>query len=327
MKVRFWGTRGSLPVAQKSSAICDKIAAALVAADGRHFADVDEARSFATSELDFTISGTYGGATSCVEIEVEIERGGDDGEAFIVCDLGSGLRELGLDAMARCAAGHARVYHVFLSHLHWDHIMGFPFFVPAFDPAAKIVIHSGHADAEQALRRQQEEISFPVAFDWLRADISFRTLETGRLYEIGAITVELIEQQHSHKSYGYKFTDAAGKSVVYSTDSEHKIDRMESESAVVSFFGGCDLVICDTMYSLADSISMKEDWGHSSNIVAIDLCHQARARSLALFHHEPSYSDAAIRRMHQESIRYEELTRERAPLEVICAYDGLTVQV
>jgi len=311
-------------VAQKSSVISAKIAAALVSAQGRRFADLDEALGFATSDLDFTVSGTYGGATSCVEIEA---GGSADGEAFIICDLGSGLREMGLDAMARCAAGHARVYHVFLSHCHWDHIMGFPFFVPAFDPAAKIVIHSGHADAEAALRRKQEEISFPVAFDWLRADISFRTLEVGRSYAIGAVAVELIEQQHSHRSYGFKFTDAAGKSVVYSTDSEHKIDRMDAESAFVGFFGGCDLVICDTMYSLADSISMKEDWGHSSNIVAIDLCHQARARTLALFHHEPSYSDADIARMHQESIRYEELTREHAPLDVICAYDGLTVEI
>jgi hypothetical protein len=100
-----------------------------------------------------------------------------------------------------------------------------------------------------------------VAFDWLRADISFRTLEPGRAYAIGAVTVELIEQHHSHVSYAYKFTDAAGKSAVYSTDSEHKIDQMDSESAFIRFFGNCNLVICDTMYSLADSISMKEDWG------------------------------------------------------------------
>jgi ribonuclease BN (tRNA processing enzyme) len=166
-----------------------------------------------------------------------------------------------------------------------------------------------------------------VAFEWLRAQISFRTLEAGQQYQIGAVKVALIEQNHSHKSYGYKFTDAAGKSVVYSTDSEHKIEAMDAEDAFVAFFGLCDLVICDTMYSLADSISMKEDWGHSSNLVAIDLCHQARARRLALFHHEPTYSDADIQRMHEESIRYEELTREQAPLDVICAYDGLTVEV
>jgi phosphoribosyl 1,2-cyclic phosphodiesterase len=318
MQVRFWGTRGSLPVAPTAGAIRDKVANALLAAQGRAFADLDAARAFAAQELPFAAAQTYGGATSCVEIDA------GDG-AFVVCDMGSGLREFGLDAMRRCAAGHAREWHFFLSHLHWDHIMGFPFFVPAFVPGSRIVIHSGHADAEEALRRQQEEISFPVPFDWLKADIAFRTLQPGTDYRIGALEVAMIEQQHSHVSYGYRFRDAAGRTAIYSTDSEHKIDRMEGEADVVSFFDNADLVVCDTMYSLADSVSMKEDWGHSSNIVAIDLCHEAKARRLALFHHEPTYSDADIQRMHQESIRYEELTREQTPLEVLCAYDGLEV--
>jgi phosphoribosyl 1,2-cyclic phosphodiesterase len=320
MQVRFWGTRGSLPVAPKGAAVREKVVRALLAADGRRFADADEARRFADQELAFATAQTYGGATTCVEIDTEVA-----GEAFIVCDMGSGLREFGLDAMKRCAAGHARVYHVFLSHLHWDHIMGFPFFVPAFDPAARIVIHSGHADAEAALRRQQEEISFPVPFDWLKADIAFRTLAPGETYRIGGIEVALMEQHHSHTSYGYRFTAPDGKSAVFSTDSEHKIDRMEGEADVAGFFAGADLVICDTMYSLADSVSMKEDWGHSSNIVAIDLCHEAGAKRLALFHHEPTYSDEDLDRLHRESIRYEELTRGDRPLEVLCAYDGLVV--
>lgn len=82
------------------------------------------------------------------------------------------------------------------------------------------------------------------------------------------------------------------------------------------------------MYSLGDTLSLKQDWGHSSNIVAVDLCHSARAKRLALFHHEPTYSDADIQRMHNETIRYEELVRaDRSPLEVICAYDGLEVIV
>ena len=86
-----------------------------------------------------------------------------------------------------------------------------------------------------------------------------------------------------------------------------------------------DLAICDTMYSLAASDSTQEDRGHSSNVVAIDLCHQARAKRLALFHHDPLHDDEAIQRMHEDSIRYEELTRTGAPLEVLCAYDGLEV--
>jgi ribonuclease BN (tRNA processing enzyme) len=102
---------------------------------------------------------------------------------------------------------------------------------------------------------------------------------------------------------------------------------MAVEAAFIHFFREADLVICDTMYSLADSVSMKEDWGHSSNIVAVDLCHQARAKCLALFHHEPTYDDEDIQRMHEESIRYEELTRDGLPLDVICAYDGLEVRL
>lgn len=320
MLARFWGTRGSLPVALTGAGVRRKLARALVAANGRSFADEAEATAFMDAALPFSTAATYGGATSCVELET-------GAPSFFVCDMGSGLREFGLSAMKRCAGGHARRYNVFLSHLHWDHIMGFPFFVPAFDPGAEIVIHAGHADAEQAIRRQQEEISFPVAFDWLRATIRFETLEPGRAYDVDGVSVMAMEQHHSHKSYGYRFTGADGRTAVYSTDSEHKTDRMDAEDAFVRFFADADLVICDTMYSLADAVSLKEDWGHSSNLVAVDLCHAAAARRLALFHHEPTYSDEDIERMHGETIRYEELTREGAALDILCAYDGLEIRL
>lgn len=320
MRVRFRGTRGSLPVAQTADSIRAKIAQALVAASGRTFADATAADAFARQTLDFATYGAYGGATSCVEIE------GADG-AFLVCDLGSGLREFGIDSARRVADGHPPVYHLFLSHLHWDHIMGFPFFGPAFNPNARIVIHSGHPDAEIALRRQQEEISFPVPFDWLRASFEFVVHRPGEPFDAGGVTVTLVAQHHSHDSYGYRF-ETGGRVAVYSTDSEHKVENMEAEAAFEAFFADADLVICDTMYSLGDTVSLKQDWGHSSNIVAVDLCHAARARRLALFHHEPTYTDADIQRMHAETVRYEELVRaDRPALEVICAYDGLEVAI
>ncbi len=320
MKVRFWGTRGSLPVAATASTIREKVVAGVLAASGRTFADPDEAAAFVDTELDFVTRGGFGGATSCVEIEA------GDGN-FIICDMGSGLREFGLDAMRRVVGGHPRRYHFFLSHLHWDHIMGFPFFVPAFDPETIIVIHAGHTDAETALRRQMKEISFPVPFDWLRAKIEFVTLPTGVAHQIGGISVTLLEQHHSHLSYGYRF-DVVGRSVVYSTDSEHRSDTMDSEDKFEAFFAGADLVICDTMYSLGDSVSLKQDWGHSSSLVAIDLCRLATAKCLALFHHEPTYSDVQIAAVTAEAIQYEHLTRgAAAAVQVICAYDGLEVDV
>lgn len=320
MLVRFWGTRGSLPVAPTADLIQQKIARALVAAEGRRFADRAEADRFVETELSFAVGGTYGGATPCVELEA-------GAGPYFICDMGSGLRQFGLDSMRRNAAGHPKTYNFFLSHLHWDHIMGFPFFAPAFDPEATIRIHAGHLDAEQALRRQQEEISFPVPFEWLRAKFEFVTLTPGQSCKVDGVQVETKLQHHSHGSYGYRFTDADGRVAIYSTDSEHKLEKMAVEAAFIHFFRDADLVVCDTMYSLADSVSMKEDWGHSSNLVAVDLCHEAKAKTLALFHHEPTYDDEDIERMHQETIRYEELTRDGPPLEVICSYDGLEVRL
>ena len=320
MLVRFWGTRGSLPVATGAEAILGKVAKALVAAGGRTFADEVDAAAFAREELDFVTRGGFGGASACVEIEA-----GED--AFVVCDMGSGLREFGLSAMRRSAEGHARVFHFFLSHMHWDHIMGLPYFRPAFDSGATIVIHSGHPDAEEALRRQQDEISFPVPFEAFRAKIEFVVHKPWVPFEAAGLKVSLIEQDHAHGSYGYRF-EKAGKAVVYSTDAEHKVDDMELEALVSAFFADAALVICDTMYSLGESVSLKQDLGHSSNVVAVDLCHDAGASRLALFHHEPSYSDADIQRMFDETLRYEEMVRAgRAKLEVVCAYDGLEIEI
>ncbi|MEO1220412.1 MAG: hypothetical protein AAFY42_03550 [Pseudomonadota bacterium] len=125
MQVRFWGTRGSLPVAPHASTIADKVADALLHASGKTFSDRQAALHYTRTELDFAVGQGYGGATSCVEIDV-------GHGAFVICDMGSGLRELGLDTLKRLGDGRTKEWHFFLSHLHWDHIMGFPFFVPAF---------------------------------------------------------------------------------------------------------------------------------------------------------------------------------------------------
>lgn len=319
MRLRFWGTRGSLPVAADAGIISRKIARALVAAGGRRFEDEQAALDFVAAELPFATGGGYGGATSCVEI--------DRGEGpFILCDLGSGLRGFGLSAMARYAQGRPRDYRVFLSHAHWDHIMGFPFFAPAYDPNVTITIYAGHPEAEEALRRQQEPISFPVPFSALGATIRFVTLTPDEPIEMDGLTVSTIRQFHDHDSYGFRF-EGDGRALVYSTDSEHRMDDMDSEEQFERFFAGADTVICDTMYSLADSVTLRQDWGHSSNLTAVDLCRAAGARRLVLFHHEPTASDAMIETMHRETIRYEELGRDGAAIDIQCAYDGLELDV
>jgi phosphoribosyl 1,2-cyclic phosphodiesterase len=318
MLVRFWGTRGSIPVALPSAAIRDKLVAALVKS-GRSLETPDKAREFVERELPFETSHTYGGNSACVELETG--RG-----EYVLCDLGSGARVFGNHVLAVHGPARGQTFHVFMSHLHWDHIMGFPFFLPAYIPGNRIRIYGCHPILEEAFRRQNAAPSFPVDFSRLGAAIEFVRLEPERPYEIAGLRVRAKRQLHSGDSYGYRFEEG-GKAVVYSTDSEHKREDPAETEAFVEFFKDADLVIFDAMYSLADAYSVKEDWGHSSNIVGVELCQLARAKHLCMFHHEPVYDDERIAAVLRETRRLEEITRSDQRLEISSAYDGLEIRV
>ncbi len=324
MRARFWGTRGSLPVALTAAQVRDKVAQALLLAEGRRFKDQAEAEAFAAT-LPFTTAQTFGGSTSCVELELQAP--GKESHEYILCDLGSGVRAFGNSVLARHGPKTPNVFHIFMSHLHWDHIMGFPFFTPAYIPGNKLRIYGCHADMEAAFRRQQAPPSFPVDFDYLSADIEFVRLDPGHRYDIAGLRVTPKLQLHAGDSYGYRF-EHHGQVLVYSTDSEHKLDSAEETESFVRFFFGADLVIFDAMYSLADAVSVKEDWGHSSNMVGVELCQLAGVRHLALFHHEPVFKDTKIAEIEAETRRLEALTRQDAPkLSISSAYDGLEIEI
>jgi phosphoribosyl 1,2-cyclic phosphodiesterase len=318
MRVRFWGTRGSIPVALTAADIRDRLAQALVQASGRTFATYEEAHAFASSELSFPLTHTFGGHTPCVEIDV----GSDE---YFVFDMGSGARPFGVHVLARQARRPA-VVNVFMSHVHWDHIMGFPFFGPAYVPGTKIRIHGCHDVLEQAFRLQQSPPCFPVEFDQLAASIEFVRLEPDRPSTVSGVTITPHLQLHSGDSYGYRI-EHGGQSAIYSTDSEHKLENRAEAEGFARFFRDADVVIFDAMYALADAISVKADWGHSSNIVGVELCQMAHAKHLVLFHHEPANDDATLEGLLKEARRFEELTRTDHALKVSAAYDGLEIDL
>lgn len=318
MNIRFWGTRGSIPVSLTAQQVRDKLRLALRLAGTQRLESELDIENF-LDRLDFSQSGTYGGQSSCVQI--------DAGQAEpVVLDLGSGARPLGQALLKQHGLTQPQTCHVFMSHLHWDHIMGFPFFGPAYIAGNRIVIHACHEQLEAAFRRQQDHPSFPVALEQMAADIEFDVLQPGHHYSIAGLDVYAIRQRHPGDSYGWRFQHQ-GRSVVYSTDSEHRIESAPERGTFVDFFAGADLVIFDAMYSLADAITVKQDWGHSSNLYGVDLCLAARVRQLVLFHHEPAHDDALIDRILTETRRYEEISRSNHRLEVISAWDGLELTV
>jgi phosphoribosyl 1,2-cyclic phosphodiesterase len=228
--------------------------------------------------------------------------------------------------LARHGAATPQRFDIFMSHVHWDHIMGLPFFGPAYIPGNRINIHGCHEELEAALRRQMDRPSFPVDFSALKADVRFVRLAPGRRHEIAGMAVTPMLQRHTGDSYGYRF-ERNGRAVVYSTDSEHMPGDTSEAQRFIEFFRDADLVVFDAMYSLAEAVSVKADWGHSSNVVGVELCQAAGAAQLCLFHHEPASDDVTLASVLADTRRLEELTRTGRPLHVSSAYDGLEIEL
>jgi len=318
MLIRFWGSRGSLPSPLNYRAVRIKLLQALMATRGQSL-DSPEAIERFIDTLPFAVRATYGGNTSCTEIVT----GGDE---YVLCDMGTGSREFGNSVLAKFGPAKKNRFNIFMSHLHWDHVMGFPFFTPSYIPGNVIRIHGCHKAMRETFARQQSNPSFPVDFKTLGATIEFVELEPGRIYEIDGLSVQTIAQRHGGDSYGYRFSKD-GKTMVYSTDSEHKFETLDENYPFVEFFRNADLLVFDAQYSLADQISVKEDWGHSSNMIGVELAQLAGVKQLVMYHHEPVNDDRMLDKILAETRRYEEISRseQARKLIVTSAYDGLEI--
>ncbi|MFH0782355.1 MAG: MBL fold metallo-hydrolase [Pseudomonadota bacterium] len=322
MRIYFWGTRGSIPISITADLVRAKIKNALRAASGIAFPDGTAIDTFIQG-LPFAEQGSYGSNTSCLEIQ------DSSTEAIMICDAGSGLRDLGNHLLAKKRAENdirPLEVHIFVSHLHWDHLNGFPFFVPANIAGNRIHIYGFHKELEQSFVRQQNSANFPLTMSEMRADISFHVLELDKEYEICGFAVKGIRQHHPGISYGYSFIKN-GKKLVYSTDAEHYKDADEKEYPFVDFFRHADLLVFDAQYTFGDSITAKEHWGHSSNMMAVELAIRSQVKRLCLFHNEPTNDDYALDRFLRDAKNYASLCPGKHDLQVYMGYDGLAIEV
>ncbi len=318
MKAVLWGSRGSLPASLNAETIRTKIFKAIEAANGIKFAKKAEIDEFIENVLPFNIKGCYGSNTSCVEI-----KGGED---YVLCDAGSGIRDFGNWFVRSPAIKKPAHFHIFLSHLHWDHIHGFPFFTPIYIPGNVIDIYGCHEDIKSSLVNQNASPNFPISFDSLNADIRFNVLEPEKEYDISGIHVKGKGQDHPGKSYGYSF-EINGKKIVYSTDSEHRIDADSKEYPFLDFFRNADLLIFDAQYSFVDAVYSKLDWGHSSNMIGIEISMRSKVKHLCMFHSEPTCEDEKLDKIVEDSKKYAKIYDDSYNLKVSMAYDGMEIDV
>ncbi|MDD3513852.1 MAG: MBL fold metallo-hydrolase [Synergistaceae bacterium] len=318
MKVFFWGARGSLPAAANTLNLGQKIFEALKRSRGRTLSRDDDIREFVEKELPFSVAGFYGANTSCVEIT--------GGTEHVICDAGTGIRDLSRNLWATGTDGadvRPRIFNIFISHLHWDHIQGFPFFMQSYAEGNRIVVHGCHPYMKRAFLYQHKLANIRLPF---KADIRFHRLEPGRQYDIAGFCVQPISQNHPGDSYGYRF-QLQGKSVVYSTDCEHFEEVSEDDYRFVDFFRGADVLIIDAQYPLLDALSVKENWGHSNNMVAVELGVRAGVKRLCLFHSEPTVDDMALEVFLDGTRRYLEIYDPESSMTVDLAYDGMEIEV
>ena len=239
----------------------------------------------------------YGGNTPCLEVRC--------GEQRLVFDLGSGARALG-DAMV--AEGAPVQASIFLSHYHYDHLQGLPFFVPIFDPRNRFNVFGADRDGRtvrQVVEGQMVAPYFPVtAQEVFRAGLEYARVGEDAPVQLGDVRVRALELNHPGGNLGYR-VEHAGRVLVYATDVEHG-EGMDQRLA--EFARGADVLIYDAMYTEDEYRGVKGPpklgWGHSTWQAAIKAADAAGAKTLVLFHHDPKRDDAGVDRMLRQVRRH-----------------------
>jgi phosphoribosyl 1,2-cyclic phosphodiesterase len=255
MKIKFYGTRGSIAV------------------PGRDYAE-------------------FGGNTTCVL--VTFEHGG-----ITILDAGTGIRNLGSD-MIKAGFGQYDNIFILFSHTHWDHIQGFPFFGPAYDPKRKFTLvfpnrSQSAKNLQDIFSIQMQDEFFPVPLDKMGSKIEFMEPESTR--QTGPRGVTVIPYKHNHPggAYSYRFEEG-NKSFVYCTDMEH---GETIDPNIVELSKNADLLIHDAQYS-QDELKIRKGWGHSSWDQSMEVAEQANVKKLVLTHHDPEHDDAYLRLVEKE---------------------------
>ena len=273
----------------------------------------------------------FGGNTSCVEVRTA------EGHIFIF-DCGTGARPLGEALMAPPVAPVSA--SILFSHTHWDHIQGFPFFAPAFEPRNTIAVYGpegGRRSLHDTLARQMELSYFPVELSQLPATLSYTDLGEG-VHTIGGARIVAQYLNHPAVTLGYR-VEADGAAVVYACDHEpfggalwrtdaapgplesilHEGDRRHAH-----FLADADLVIHDAQYT-PEEYRWRKSWGHSTFEYVVELACTAGVKRLALTHHDPSHDDAVVAEIERRARAVAE--RRRSPIEVFCAFEGCRARV
>jgi phosphoribosyl 1,2-cyclic phosphodiesterase len=252
--------------------------------------------SIATSGPSFD---RYGGNTTCVEIRRDNHR--------LIIDAGTGIRALGDRLMHEMAETRTPIETTILfTHLHWDHIQGFPFFRPAFVPSTRLSLYGpgvGAGSLQETLQRQMQPPSFPVPLEAMGASMDFSTITDGAEIQVGPFEIQTKILCHPQGSFGYR-VETGGASFCFATDVELGVDD-EADAALEGLAKEADLLVHDAQYTEAqyqgDDGPCRRGWGHSTYTAAAEAARRCHARQLGLTHHDPEHDDHMVARIERDT--------------------------
>lgn len=319
-ELTFWGARGSSPVVTNHDKLVVLLNELVTKAKVLQISNIDEFLKAAVSgKLGQPLH--FGGHTPCTEVCY--------GEQRFLIDMGSGLREFGTKYL-----GKQKEFVFFLTHLHWDHLIGLNFFVPIFVPGNRLTIYHVHKTAPDSVRNLFNGVNFPVKWEQLAANIEFREV---RLYDwltLGDVRVSPFALDHPGGSFGWRF-EAGARSCAIGFDGEYSRVSRADLGRDLPYYQNLDLLVFDAQYEL-DELINKHDWGHSTASIGIDIALREGIKKLILIHHDPWASDERLRLalvnaqkyLDISSKRYNKPGQELIQLpEIVSAYDGLRVEV
>lgn len=264
----------------------------------------------------------YGGNTACVAVQGL----GDQSHRMVILDAGTGIRPLGRELVARAPGGRIEV-DLLISHTHWDHIQGLPFFAPVFGAQNSVRIwgpKQGDVNLETILRQQMHPVVFPVPLDELAATLSVRHVEAEG-FEVNGFAVRAARLRHPGHTLAYRLNPVGGgSSMAYVTDNELGPGGDYGEppnwrAALERFLEGVDVLIHDAMFT-AEELERYRGWGHSSYQEAVELAASAGVKRLVLFHHRPERDDEALDQVMEQA---RDVASDYSGLEIIAGTEGL----